>query len=81
MILIDKESFICLILALIVLLGWYIYTCILFYKGKLPKQTIKKFKKICKWEYRNPIDQQKLIIDEYINKYTKEHKIDWEEHL
>lgn len=70
-----------LIVALVILLGWYIYTLIFFIKARMDKQTTKKFKKICKWEFRDPIKQEHIIIKEFIDRYTEEHKIDWSEYI
>ena len=61
--------------------GWYVYTVWIFHKAKMDKVTTKKFKKICKWEFRDPIRQEHIIIKEFIEKYTQEHKIDWDEYI
>ena len=81
MIEIPKVIFYYMIVLIITFGGWYIYTAWLFKKGKMDKATTKKWKTICKLEFRHPIDQEKLIIKEYIDKYTKEHHIDWKEHI
>ena len=70
-------KFVLLFIALAILLGWYIYTVIIFLKGRLKRDVAKKFKKICKWEHRSPIEQEKYIIEKFIDEYTEEHGIIW----
>lgn len=70
-----------MIIALIILGGWYIYTVILFQKAKWDKTQLKKFKKICKWEFRDETRMVHLVIKEFIDKYTQEHKINWDEYI
>ena len=64
--------------------AFIIYTSIMTYRlwrARLDKTTAKKFSKICKWEFRDPIRQEHIIIKEFIERYTQEHKIDWNEHI
>lgn len=80
MITIPKVLFWYMIVLILTFGGWYIYTAILFKKGKLDKKTAKKFKKIAEWECRDTINQEKLIIRQYIEHYTRVHSINWEEY-
>lgn len=45
------------------------------------RETIKKFKKICKWEHRDPIRQEAIAYEEHVAKYTEEHNIDWNQYI
>lgn len=77
MITLTKFQFYYMITLIIFLLIYFIYTRFLFKKARIDKRSYERFKKICKMEYRDPIDQEKLIIDQFIEKYSKEHNIVW----
>ena len=49
------------------------------FRARIDKFTMKKFKAICKMEFRHPIDQEKLLITEFVEKYTEENGIIWNE--
>ena len=71
---------------LLLIVDWVfiIYTSYLTYllwKARWDKTQLKKFKKICKWEFRDETRMIHLVIKEFIDKYTQEHKIDWDEYI
>lgn len=75
-------DYLCYLYLNILILGAYcVLSIILTLRGRMDKTIMKKFKKICKWEFRKPIDQEKLIITEFVNRYTEENNIDWKEHI
>lgn len=45
---------------------------------QLDEETKRKFKAICNMEYKTPREQEKLIIEKFIETYTLEHHIDWD---
>lgn len=81
MITMSEHTFWLLINLLVIYVSYFIYNVRIQIKAKLDKTTAKKFKKICKWEFRDPIKQEHMIIKDFIEKYTQEHKIDWDEHI
>lgn len=51
------------------------------YDQKLSKEAKQKFETICKMEHRSELDQIALIIENYIDAYSKEKKINWDEYI
>ncbi len=63
----------------LILTIYVIYIESRLHKARLDRRTAKKFRKICKLEYRTPIEQEHLIINKFIEEYTKQNHIDWDE--
>lgn len=80
MIEIPKVWFYYMIILIVTFGGWYVYTAILFKRAKLDKITAKRLKKIAEWECRDVVNQEKLIIKQYIEHYTRVHNINWDEY-
>ena len=44
---------------------------------QLDEETKRKFKAICNMECRTPREQEKYLIEKFIETYTTENQIDW----
>lgn len=75
-----RTTFNYMIMLILLLAGYYIWTLFIFKRGRLDKITTKRLKKIAEWECRDVINQEKLIIKQYIEHYTRVHNIDWDEY-
>ena len=81
MITISRQLFTEMVVAIFLLGGWFIGTILIFRKGKMKKETERKWKKICEWECRDSIEQEHIIIEEYVERYAKEKSINWSEYI
>ena len=69
-----------LLLANAILTACQIFIFFYLLKHKLNRKTEKKWKAICKMEHRKSYEQEKFVIEKFIEEYAITNRINWYEH-